>query len=200
MAEAFPLQWPDGWPRTTWRRPAKYKVGFGTARDHLLNELRRMGARHVVLSTNIPTRLDGLPYADAPKRVPDPGVAVYFLRNNEQQVVACDKWDSPAANVRAVGLTVEALRGIERAGASELLDRAFTGFKALPPKGEASTGAASPAWWNVLSVSADASMDVVEAAFRALAFKNHPDRGGDAGAMAMITRAREEARAVKGGR
>jgi hypothetical protein len=187
--EAFPLQWPDGWPRTTRRGRPRYKVAYEAALWDLNKELRLMEARNVVVSSNVPVRRDGMPYADAARRrQDDPGVAVYFVRRGEQQVIACDKWDSVAANVRAVGLTVEALRGIERAGASELLDRAFTGFKALPAAGEATGG-----WWQVLGVARTATRDEVRDAYRALARKHHPDVGGDAGAMAMINRAYEQA-------
>ncbi len=47
------------------------------ARDDLVAELRRFGAKDVVLSTSVPLRLDGLPLAAA-RQPDDPGVAVYF--------------------------------------------------------------------------------------------------------------------------
>jgi cytochrome c5 len=50
-------------------------------------------------------------------------------------VIACDSYSTVRANMRAVGATVEALRAIQRHGATSLLERAFTGFAALPPKG-----------------------------------------------------------------
>lgn len=46
--------------------------------------------------------------------------------------MACDKWTSVGDNMRAIGLAVEALRQLKRCGASEILDRAFMGFAALP--------------------------------------------------------------------
>ena len=86
MSEAFPLYWPEGWPRTsTWQRQndTKFKgVTFGRARDDLLAEIKRLGGAQVILSTNVALRLDGLPYAD--RRNPeDPGVAVYFKRKGK---------------------------------------------------------------------------------------------------------------------
>lgn len=79
---AFPLQWPDGWVRT---RPEQrmnnysWKHPFGKYRDHVIAELRRLGAYDVVLSTNIPVnKSNGLPREGF---IPgDPGVAVYFMR------------------------------------------------------------------------------------------------------------------------
>jgi hypothetical protein len=93
-----------------------------------------MGAKEIVVSTNVPTRRDGLPYADA-REPADPGVAVYFTHGKRQLVIACDSYSTVRANMRAVGATVEALRAIQRHGATSLLERAFTGFAALPPKG-----------------------------------------------------------------
>lgn len=192
--EAYPLSWPDGWPRTRRRKQARYTVSFGVARDDLLAELRRLGATNVVLSTNVPTRRDGLPYADwSRRRIDDPGVAIYFTRNARQQVIACDKWDRVDDNVRAVGLTVAAIRGIARAGATELLDRAFSGFQALPPKGGTTVGEQGAPWWQVLGIEKNAPMGVIQDAYRTLARKHHPDAGGDHGAMTVINRAWEQA-------
>jgi hypothetical protein len=41
-----------------------------------MEELRRLGATNIVVSTNVPVKADGLLYADN-KRLDDPGIAVY---------------------------------------------------------------------------------------------------------------------------
>jgi hypothetical protein len=141
-----------------------------------------MGARRSSSRRNVPLRRDGLPYADAgePK---DPAVAVYFTHGKRQLVIACDSYTKVRWNMRACGATVEALRTIQRHGATELLERAFTGFAALPPKG----GLAEP-WYATLGVAPTATLDEAKAAFLALARKHHPDTGGDAETMARINR------------
>lgn len=191
---AFPLHWPIDWPRTKSRTRPPYRVSFGRARDDVIWQLRQMSVPdwEVVISSNIPLRRDGLPVANA-GRLADPGIAVYFVRKKQRQVVACDKWDTVDGNMRAINITIESLRSIERAGASELLERAFTGFKALPAPGEGTSGG----WWQVLGVEATAPMEVVKAAYRKLAGELHPDKGGDAGAMAMVNRAWEQAMAAR---
>lgn len=50
---------------------------MGKARDQLLAELRLLGAKGLVVSTNVELRLDGLPYSES-RHIADPGVAVYF--------------------------------------------------------------------------------------------------------------------------
>jgi hypothetical protein len=205
MAEAFPLQWPEGWARTrpSARRRARYKVTPGAATQHLLDELSRLGARRsaIVISTNIPVRNDGLPYASY--RTPDDvGVAVYWSTTAfKDRVIACDKWDRLHDNVHAIGLAVEALRAIERAGASQILERAFSAFGALPASSAAPT--VRP-WWEVLDLPESSlsilSLAMVDARYRELAAKAHPDRGGTDAAMAELNAAREQARAHYGAR
>ncbi len=131
--DGYPLQWPTGWPRTEpgKRHQSRYRVSFAEARDDLLHELDMLNAKVVMLSSNLPLRRDGIPYA-ASREPSDPGVAVYWTDARGDHVVACDSWRTVRENVRAVGLTVAALRALERTGASEILDRAYTGFTALP--------------------------------------------------------------------
>ena len=107
---AYPLSWPTNRPRTSsWRRTrSKFDTTFAVARDELLRELKRLGAKGVVLSTNIELRQDGLPYAG--RRQPDDvGVAVYFTHKGRQVCFACDRWDKIEDNIRAVTKTVEAI-------------------------------------------------------------------------------------------
>lgn len=181
---AYPLAWPQGWPKT--KRPARsrFRTTFDGARRELQNEIARLGGRYVVLSTNVPLRRDGHPYSNQRPDNNDHGVAVYFERGGKQMVFACDRWDSIADNCRAIQKTIEAVRGIERWGASEMMERAFSAFEALPPP-------KSP--WDILGVPRGSSRDVIEAAYRAKARTAHPDAGGSNAAMAEINAARDAA-------
>jgi hypothetical protein len=160
--------------------------GFGLARDLLLAEIRRLGGTSVVLSTNISLRLDGLPYAN--EREPDdPGVAVYFTYKKMPMCFACDRWRTVRENAYAVAKSIEAMRGIERWGSSQMMERSFTGFAALPSK----TGRQ---WWEILGVERSADRATIEAEFRRLARSAHPDTPtGSHEAMAELNRAREDA-------
>lgn len=191
--EAYPLQWPAGWRRTKYRQHSRYKQArFGQSRDELLHELKLMGAKYVTLSTNIPLRLDGLPYANTaePK---DPGVAVYWERKGQTQCIACDRWAKCWANLRACLLAVQALRQLERCGASEILDRAFQGFSALPAAGESSR----EHWRSVLGFTPDEPVSRSRAteAYKRRARACHPDLGGSDEAMVELNRAHAEAMA-----
>jgi hypothetical protein len=172
-AEAYPLAWPAGWPRAKRKSQAAFKATFANARDDLMRELRLMGARYPILSSNVPLRRDGLPYAG--QREPeDPGVAVYFMWQGKQMTFACDRWDKVKDNVRAIGKTIEALRGVERWGASDMMERAFSAFEALP----APDGVVALSCWQILDLQPGASEMEVERAYRAKSKVAHPDAGG----------------------
>lgn len=187
MAERYPLHWPEGWPRTvphkrTW---SNFRVSHNRAQDNLMAEIRRLGGRNVILSTNIRLRQDGLPYAS--QRPPeDPGVAVYFEYKKRPMVFACDRWAMVGDNIHSIGKTIEALRGIERWGASDMLERAFTGFEALPepPKD----------WRAVLNCSADVTFEAARQRYLSLRSEHHPDRGGDSEMFQRIQEAWEHAK------
>jgi hypothetical protein len=188
---SFPLYWPLQHARTAphARRAARFLVDFVSARKDLVRELDLLGARDLVLSSNVPIRRDGLPAL--PDREPeDPGIAVYFSRRLGRDgdrapfVIACDQFTRVRWNLRAVGATLEALRSIERHGTTSMLEQAFSGFAQLP-----AASAAKP-WREVLGVAPGfCSVDFLRAQLRELARVHHPDAGGDPARMAEINAA-----------
>lgn len=136
-----------------------------------------------MLSTNVPLNRNGVPYAGQ-KEPNDTGVAVYFERRGKAMVFACDKWASVQDNMRAIQKTIDAIRGIERWGASEMMERAFAAFEALP---------APRSCWDILGIKPGAPTDEIVSAYKAKAKRAHPDAGGSTAAMAELNRARQEA-------
>ncbi len=172
-AEAYPLHWPAGWPKISknlYRDDARFNTSLAKARDGLMHELELMGANHIVLSTDIKLRQDGLPYASR-KEPEEPGAAVYFEYQGKSMVFACDRWIGVKNNVQALRKTVEAIRGVERWSASDMMERAFSGFQAL-------TDQSSGEWWAILSVSPTATYHEVESAFKQKRRDSHPDKPG----------------------
>lgn len=176
--EAYPLSWPLGYKRTpeSQRTRSQFKQTMERAQQFLKREMKLLGATSYVVSTNIPTRADGMFYADYPRyKVVDPGAAVYFTKDGEDRVLCCDNFPTVWENIYSLGKTIEALRAIERYGASEFLNRAFQGFKELP----ASNSLVDI--WGVLGLTGKPqTVEEVLQAYRARAKEVHPDKiGGD---------------------
>jgi hypothetical protein len=143
------------------------------ARTFLGGELDRLGARKPILSTNMELRLDGMPRAGQ-MQPNDTGAAVYFELKGKPVSLACDKWLRVEDNIWAIAKHIEALRGQERWGVGSI-ERAFTGYLALPAVGESSASD----WWKTLGVPVNADPEMVRKAYRILVKKHHPDAAGD---------------------
>lgn len=219
MINAFPLHWPEGWPRQHAARRIRAKFGKGTYQayssgtggrmhkrdltvtdgtERILSELTRMGIdrQDIVISTNVRLRLDGLPRSG--EREPDdPGVAVYWtdvFNNREPRCMAIDIYDRVADNLGAVAATIEAMRAIERHGGAQILKRAFAGFTALPAPGQTT----ARAWRDVLGLNGNATLETVDGAYKRLRSQHHPDKGGDAEQFNAVQKAYEQAQAELG--
>jgi hypothetical protein len=205
---AYPLCWPPGWRRTS--AGQRDRAHFGTSQQvksqysenyyrqkkeltidqaigRVLAELERMDIqRHqVVISTDLRLRQDGLPYSSQATGKLDPGAAVYWTVGKQKRCMAVDRYDRIADNLGAIAATLEAMRAIERHGGAEILDRAFTGFAALPAP------APQEKPHEVLGVDERATTVEIEYAYKRLAAQNHPDRGGSTEQMSRINTARD---------
>lgn len=201
MADAYPLAWPEGWPRTRladqvdgqhhFKRPDRTK-GYGSkpwtfaaARLALIEEIFRLsGLQLAVVSSNWPLDRKGHARADA-RRPADQGIAIYFTRGGKQFAMACDRYVRAEENMRSLTLALEAMRQLERHGGGVMMEKAFAGFVALP---------APPSCWEILGLEAAAATTAeVQSAFRRKARVAHPDAGGSTTAMATLNAARDEA-------
>lgn len=206
----YPLQWPDGWKRTpvsqqkpgnfakrTSRAGSSYQhlqdVTLSEAVQRLLSELQRMAIpeHDVVISTNVVLRLDGLPRSGQNEPT-DSGAAVYWRDMGQDRCMAIDRYTKVAQNIAALAATIEAMRAIERHGGASILDRAFTGFTALPAPIVAGM---KRHWRDVLGLKRDAvaTESDIRAMYRHYASLFHPDKGGDPAKMAELNQARDEA-------
>src|SRR6185437_2928884 len=95
----------------------------------------------------------------------DPGVAVYWREGKNTRCMAIDRYSRVPDNLAAIAATLDAMRAIERHGGAEILDRAFTGFVALP---------APEQWFTILGVSANATAEEIKLAHRRL-IAAHPE-------------------------
>ncbi len=186
-----------GWKRTERHRRQRAKFSSGGsdisvwgAVQRLAAEVERLGGRNVILSTNLETRLDGLPYSNQ-ANPSDPGAAVYFTLKGQDRCLACDTWSTVAGNIAALAAHIDALRRIDRYGVGTI-EQAFAGYSALP--------APAADWRSVFGFSDGRGVELaeVERRYRQLAQQVHPDKGGTDGEMARLNVAIDSARAELG--
>ncbi|MCK4759954.1 MAG: J domain-containing protein [Candidatus Aminicenantes bacterium] len=188
---ASPLTWPDGWKRTKTKVRSQFKSpSIATATRFVIEELGRMGIGdwNIIISTDLKLRQDGLPYSSQ-KTPEDIGASVWWKdKNDVRRVIALDKYDRIADNIHAIGKTIEAMRGIERWGSGEILERTFTGFDALPGPDHV----IARSWRDVLDYYGD-DLKEAEKVYRKARMDAHPDQGGSESAFHEVTQAWEQA-------
>lgn len=207
MSQAYPLEWPAGWERTPAHKREDGRTRFQrstggsrcakpitlhVATKELIEELERLGAKSVAISTNLVLRQDGLPRSGQ-KAPADPGVAVYFQHEGEPMTMARDAFLRPEDNIRSLALAVNGLRQMKRHGGGTMLKRAFSGFTALPHPDQVEPIVTAPPknWWDVLGVDQNARWSVIKGAHRGLV-KEH------GGGTVEINRAYDEAKKSRG--
>lgn len=180
--EIRPLEfWTD--PETKPRQPSPFSAPWSTTLDLLGRETSQLGARLVVIQLDVTEgdiRRDGMVLAGA--KVGHPGVVVSFesrfgpLRYAADTYSGTSRYPAWQSNVRAVALSLEALRAVDRWGASKRGEQ-YRGWKALP----ATTGVTFPSadealrWMREMDGGAPAD---ARTTYRRLARKMHPDAGG----------------------
>lgn len=185
MTSAFPLAWPDNFPRSRQREAGMFRSTLPKALENVQQSLRLFGrdsgkpVTNVVLSSNVSLGM---------QNPPDPGIAAWFTWDGLQICIPVDRYSTPAANLQAIHHVLEARRTELRHGTLALVRATFQGFRALPSPDKRH-------WRAVLAVEDDGPVTraAVEHIYRRLAMERHPDCGGDADAMAELNRARDEA-------
>jgi hypothetical protein len=182
----YPLQWPQGMPRTQPMRRVRtpFKTGYHRAVENVVKSLqgfqRDSGLKieHPVLSSNVDLMgrlFDG-----------DPGAAAWFKMDGQWVAFGVDRFPDAASNVQAIHHIIEARRVELRYGGLSIVRQTFKAFLSLPAP-------AGSHWSEVLGVSRSATRDQIEAAHRDLAKKHHPDAGGSDDMMAKINQAKSTA-------
>lgn len=190
MTQAYPLHWPQGFPRTTNPGHSKFRTAFDGAHMNVMKSLRafagdsRKDVQNVIVSSNI-TMMN--------ERPRDAGVAVYFRWDNTDCCIAVDRYSSVTDNLQAIHHVIEAERVKLRHGGLNIVRTSFRGYAALPPPKGADGQLAKP-WWSELGFQDTPTLDVAETRYREMAKQHHPDRGGDAALFNLATNAIRQAR------
>jgi len=128
--------WPSK-PTPSWSRQySRFKAGWQATLDLLERELNHLGAKDISVEGFFfinDIRNDGWPKSSA--RPTQPGVILSFTTNQGRMVMPCDRYTAWEANLRAIALTLEHLRAVERYGATTEKQEQYTGWLRLPAAG-----------------------------------------------------------------
>lgn len=121
------------WPyKPSQRRHSQFQTSYPRTLALLEREVRYLGGRDVVMGVGLDERdlrLDGTPRANA-KAFTHPGVEISFdSREHGRLTYATDQFWDWQDNVRAIALSLEALRAVDRYGVAK--GRQYTGFALL---------------------------------------------------------------------
>lgn len=177
----------DTWigPRTRYPRSSQFKATWGSTLKLLKRELGYLSAKGITVLLDVDERhirQDGYPYANA--RARSPAVVLMFDSKHGFQRYPCDTYDRWDDNMRAIALSLEALRSVNRWGVAKHGEQ-YKGWGRLPARATATMDLQAAAAFlaaaagepytadGVIAVSSSAGM-----AYRAAAKKLHPDVGG----------------------
>lgn len=123
----------DRWPQelTKSRRYAHFRVGYSDTLKLLSYELEKIGARRVFLQADVmesEIRLNGQLRADAKPR--SPRVIVSAETRFGPVMLPCDSFTDWKDNLRAIALSLEALRAVDRYGVTKRGEQ-YRGLKQL---------------------------------------------------------------------
>lgn len=130
------------WPGKPTRSPekARFTSGYRESLDLLDKELAQVNARNVIVQAYFERhqlRGDGWPYSNA--RPSQSGLIVSFTSNKGALSFPCDKYTSFDDNLRAIALSLQALRAVDRYGVTQRAEQ-YQGWAQIEaPKPEVMT-------------------------------------------------------------
>lgn len=203
----------DGWsgPRTRAPQRSRFDASWEKTWTLLMREASSLGARRVLILLDADAthfRLDGRLRAEAKLR--SQAVVVVVDGRHGPIRLPCDRYDRWQDNIRAIALSLEALRSVDRYGVTRSSEQ-YRGWTALPPG--SAPEAADP--WRTVEEAAVFLMRIVDPRdatyedgidgaarslledpealsylWREVVRRTHPDQGGDAKVMVRANRAK----------
>lgn len=190
-ARFVPLtNWPGDREKT--RQRARFDSSYAQTLTLLADELRRLQARQVVIQAGFSAfdiRNDGWPRSNAKKPV-DPGVILSFQSKHGPLSYPCDRFNDWQDNLRAIALSLQALRAVDRYGVTRRAEqyRGWTQLPPPPPRRQQFSGFSHPqaaadwlaqaAGYIVSTATLRLDKGEREKAIRAAQRRLHPDAGG----------------------
>lgn len=178
------------WRTQPRRRTSRFKASWSTTLDDLARETAYLGVTGQVIIA-VATRPEdigstGRQLLRGPR---EPQVAVSFTGRHGTLTYPCNTYDWWEVNVRAIALTLRALRSIDRYGVAPNGEQ-YAGFRALEAPSVSFASADDAVAW-LARFTGDEPALGWQALLRRATFRAHPDRGGDPLDWARVDAARQ---------
>lgn len=179
-------QWPGNPTKSYLRKDGRFKASWSQTLDLLERELNHLRATDIIIDGYFgygDIRNDGWPKSKA--RPTQPGIILSFNTKRGRMSIPCDTFKEWESNLRAIALTLECLRTVERYGVTTARQEQYTGWlklSAASPDDEAQELA------KALIIYANVETDVArvlsdsmefERVWKAAVKENHPDTASD---------------------
>jgi hypothetical protein len=189
-------QWPGKRTPDWERRRAPFKAGYARTLDDIEREIGKLSGKSIVIQIDVEPRdirNDGWPRSSA--RPKSPGVVVSFASTKGNLSFACDTYTAWEDNLRAIGLTMESLRAVDRYGATQGNEQ-YRGFAQIEAPAAIALDAVAAADFigshsGFIGIELLADVKLLEFAYRKALKKLHPDVGGSHDLFCRLQEARK---------
>ena len=175
----------ETWPGepTKERRGSQFKATYTKTLDLLEAELRNLQAKDAILQARITwEQINNAGWPKQGVKLAGPELILTFESANGPLSFPCDRYFQWQSNLRAIALSLEALRAIDRYGVTRRAEQ-YQGWRQIEgPKGSFANAEQAAAFIATAAGGLDHYMEVLQnseirkRAYRAAAMKHHPDR------------------------
>lgn len=181
--------WPGQKTPSAQRKDGRFRVSYAGILDDLEIELIRLKATSIIVQAYFvreDIRNDGWPRSHAEPT--EPGVILSFTSKAGNLSYPCDTYHTYDDNLRAISLTLAALRAIDRYGVSQHGEQ-YKGWLKLPPAPDKMTKEDAFQFFGLYSHTKIVDADTLKAAYREAARVLHPDSGAPSQHFIMLGQA-----------
>jgi hypothetical protein len=175
----------DGRPPPRGYQHSRFDTTFRRTLKTLAKEMEHLDASNIVVELDVSERdirLDGFPRANA--RIGNPCVAISFDSKHGPLRYATGEYDSWQDNIRAIAVSLEALRAVDRHAVSKRGEQ-YRGWRAIPMSTDPADAIQTPE-------QAHAVLEPFAGDWKRAAAATHPDKpDGNAIEFRKVMRAKE---------
>lgn len=172
-------------PRDLAEQACRFRASYRQTLNLLEKELNHLSAVAIVVQAGFPqhcVRNDGWPYANA--KPLHPAVVLQFRSGKDTLTFRAVTYSSFDDNLRAIAMTLSALRAIDRYGVVQ--GQQYAGFKQIgsapDPKKQPMSWAHAVSWLGLYTAQSSLvftkNREALDEAYRNACKKTHPDTGG----------------------